>query len=569
MHAAPRVLIVTPEVAYLPQGMSADAGYLGAKAGGLGDVSAALIRALYEQGADVHVTVPDYRTLFNVHLPLEYRRELRTIMGRIPEDRLHLAEDRVFFYLNRVYASSEGESTKIAIAFQREIINHIVPRVKPDLIHCNDWTTGLIPAMARQIGIPCLFSIHNLHSLHCTLEQIEDRGIDAAEFWQNLYFETMPRDYETSRSHNRVDFLVSGVFAAHFVNTVSPTFLREVVEGRHHFIQEQIRQEIANKAAAGCAVGILNAPEPSYDPKRDIALVRRYGPEDHRIGKAENKQALQHRLGLIPDSRAPLFFWPSRLDPVQKGCQLLTDILYRVVARFWKKNLQLVFVADGEYQKHFRDIVRFHDFHHRVAVCDYDEPLARLAYAASDFVLMPSSFEPCGLPQMIGAIYGSLPVVHDTGGLHDTVRHLDPGADTGNGFLFEVFDSQGLLWAMTEAVKFLQRPERVRAPIVARIMRESADRFNFDTTARRYMSLYEEMLKRPLLAMGPIQHSGSIRSRPGTEDTPKPQRSEASDRAPDFHSAATPRRHAVSVNPNTIQNTGLTLFPLPCPEPTS
>jgi hypothetical protein len=172
---------------------------------------------------------------------------------------------------------------------------------------------------------------------------------------------------------------------------------------------------------------------------------------------------------------------------------------------------------------------------------------------------------------MIGTIYGSLPVVHDTGGLHDTVRHLDPGADTGNGFLFEVFDSQGLLWAMTEAVTFLQRPESVRAPIVARIMRESAERFNFDTTARRYISLYEEMLKRPLMAMRPIQDSGDIRSLPGTEDTPTRRRSEASSRgrSADFHSAATPRRHAVSVNRKTIQNTGLTLFPLPCPEPTS
>lgn len=96
-------------------------------------------------------------------------------------------------------------------SLQSEIINHIVPRVEPDLIHCNDWTTGLIPAMSRKIGIPCLFSVHNLHTMHCTLEQIEDRGIDAAEFWQNLYFDHIPRDYESSRNSNRVDFLASGI----------------------------------------------------------------------------------------------------------------------------------------------------------------------------------------------------------------------------------------------------------------------------------------------------------------------------------------------------------------------
>jgi starch synthase/alpha-amylase len=509
MQNAPRVLIVTPEVASLPQGMSEDSGYLGAKAGGLGDVSAALIRALYDQGADVHVAVPDYRTLFNVQLPSGLRRELRNLMDRIPDHRLHLAEDRAFFYLNRVYSNCVLESTKIAVAFQREIINHIVPRVKPDLIHCNDWTTGLVPAMARRLGIPCLFSIHNLHTLRCTLEQIEDRGIDAAEFWQNLYFETQPRDYETSRNHNRVDFLASGIFAAHFVNTVSPTFLKEAVEGRHHFIEEHIRREMANKAAAGCAVGILNAPEPSYNPLQDTALARPYGPETHRFGKRENKQALQRRLGLIRDPRAPLFFWPSRLDPVQKGCQLLAEILYRVVSQFWRENLQIVFVADGEYQRHFKDIVRFHDFERRVAVCEYSEPLSRLAYGASDFVLMPSSFEPCGLPQMIGTLYGSLPVAHDTGGLHDTIRHLQVGAGEGNGFLFEVFDSQGLFWAMGEAMTFYGLPQSVKEPIIERIMRESARRFNFDTTARRYIAVYEEMLKRPLLAMGPVKSTGS------------------------------------------------------------
>ena len=106
----------------------------------------------------------------------------------------------------------------------------------------------------------------------------------------------------------------------------------------------------------------------------------------------------------MEDVYAPFFFWPSRLDNVQKGCQLLAEILYKVVSHWWEQNLQIIFVAVGDYQRHFRDIVSLHQFHKRVAVCNFDERLSRIAYAVSDFLLMPSRFEPCGLPQMIGPI---------------------------------------------------------------------------------------------------------------------------------------------------------------------
>ena len=102
--------------------------------------------------------------------------------------------------------------------------------------------------------------------------------------------------------------------------------------------------------------------------------------------------------------------------------------------RYWDQHLQIVFVADGESKNIFREISWHHHLPDRVAICDFDETLSRLAYGASDFVLMPSLFEPCGLPQMIGPIYGSLPVAHDTGGIHDTVVHMNVDRGTGNGF---------------------------------------------------------------------------------------------------------------------------------------
>ncbi|MGD8892838.1 MAG: glycogen/starch synthase [Desulfobacterales bacterium] len=495
----PRILIVTPEVTYLPDGMGDIANSLCAKAGGLADVSAALISALFDQGGDVHVALPDYRTIFNGNFGSFLKKELKTMKSRMPEERIHLAQDRIFFYLDNVYSSYEVENTKMALIFQREVINNIVPKVIPDLIHCNDWMTGLIPAMARELGIPCLFSIHNIHTVKKTLADIEDNGIDAKSFWKQLFFEHMPHTYEETRYSIPVDFLGSGIFAAHYVNTVSPTFLMEMIEGRHDFVDEPIRRELANKWNAGCAVGILNAPELSFAPDNDEALTCTYSINDHVSGKQENKRFLQKHLGLIQDVRAPIFFWPSRLDTIQKGCQLLAEILYDLVSCYWERNLEIVFVAGGEFQKHFKEIVSRFNLNSRVAICDFDEQLARQAFGASDFVLMPSRFEPCGLPQMIGPTYGTLPVAHDTGGIHDTITDIDVTRNTGNGFLFKHFDSNGLFWAINQAMQFYDLSPNIKEQQIRRIMAQSTATFNHSVTAAKYIDLYERMLQRPFI----------------------------------------------------------------------
>lgn len=494
----PCLLVVTPEITYLPHGMGNMANTLTAKAGGLADVSASLVSALYELGANVHVALPHYRQLFNVNIGHLISEELRAYKAKLPDDRIHLAEDRIFYYRGNVYGPHEEENPKLALAFQREVLNNIVPRVRPDLIHCNDWMTGLVPAFARRLRIPCLFTLHNIHSLQTTLARIEDSGIDAAEFWAHLYFERMPRNYEESRHNNAVDFLVSGVFAAHFINTVSPTFLEEIVAGRFEFMDPRLRGEIAAKRAADCAAGILNAPDPSYDPATDPALVVRYTADTASAGKPANKAALQERVGLARRAEAPLFFWPSRLDPVQKGCHLLADVLPGWLQR--EPAAQVVCVANGAYQPVLRELVARHRLPRRVAVCNFNEALSRLAYAASDFILMPSRFEPCGLTQMIAPKYGSLPVAFDTGGIHDTVEHLDAAAGTGNGFLFRYHDAAGLAWALDQALAFYRLPAPLRAAQVQRIMRGGAARFTHAVNARAYIRLYERMLARPLIA---------------------------------------------------------------------
>ncbi len=494
----PRILIVTPEITYLPEGMGNLAGRMSAKAGGMADVSASLVAALYELGADVHVALPHYRRMFHVETAQLVADELRKYKTHLSDERIHLAEDRCFYYRDTVYDQGDG-NLKLALAFQREVINNIIPHVQPDLIHCNDWMTGLVPAAARREGIPCLFTVHNIHTQKVTLSRVEDAGIDAAEFWQNLYYSYPPYNYEESRNGNPIDLQASGCFAAHFINTVSPTFLREIVDGWFSFIPDSIRNEIRNKANAGCAMGILNAPDSTDNPATDEKIPYRYTAENHWEMKRRNKLALQHALGLEENADAPLFFWPSRLDPVQKGPQLLTDITFRFLDKYAKDGAQIAVIANGAYQKCFRDIQSFHGIYKRLAIHDFDGRLSQLGFAASDFTLMPSLFEPCGLPQMQAPIYGSLAVAHNTGGLHDTVEPLDWNKSVGNGFRFDTYDSNGLFWAMDQAMAFYHQPREIREREIARIMTESIRRFSHQACAKEYIKLYERMLDRALV----------------------------------------------------------------------
>jgi ADP-glucose type glycogen/starch synthase len=489
-----RILIVTPEITYLPTGMGNLANHLTAKAGGLADVSASLATTLFEMGADVHVALPHYRRMFSVKVGRLIAEELRIFRSKLSETRIHLAEDRCFYYRNSVYSYNQPEDNiHISLAFSREVINNILPRVKPDLVHCNDWMTGIIPAAAKRMGYPSIFTVHNIHTIHTTLNHIETIGIDAADFWQHLYYAYPPGHYEQTRDRVPVDFLASGIFASDYINTVSPTFLKEIIRGDHHFIPPQIRHEIHQKMAANRASGILNAPDPKYHPKVDTELPFNFDAQTVKEGKAANKKALQQKLGLIENPDAPILFWPSRLDPVQKGPELLTHILFDLTRDY--PDMQLVVVANGPYQTFFRQIVAHHDLYQRVSICDFDERLSRLGYAGSDFVLMPSRFEPCGLPQMIGPIYGTMPIAADTGGIHDTVRHWAPNQREGNGFLFQFYSPEGLRWAIDQAMEFWAIPAPQRHEHLKTIMEDAEYRFSTERTAEAYIKTYRQVLE--------------------------------------------------------------------------
>lgn len=496
----PKILIVTPEVTFLPDRMSSR------NERGVADMSLALVKALHNIGADIHVAIPEYRSQYKT----EFSSHSHNFNFELPEaeqidhQRIHLAKDSAF--KNKEFcrtdcdqATQESDNIRLSLIFQREVINNVIPQVTPDLIHCNDWMTSLIPAVARVADIPCLFTIHNFYSAKAKLSDIRDIGIDVGEIWNQFYFEQMPHSLEETMHSNVLDFITSGIFAAHFVNTISPTFLLEILDNKHTFIGPRVRNELRNKYQEDCAYGILNAPDPSFNPAIDKLLAFNYTPADQRSGKSKNKHTLQKELNLSVDAKAPIFFWPSRLDSIQKGSQLMAEILHRVITTYWEMNLQVVFVANGEYQQHFKDIVAEHHFESRVAVKDFDERLEHLSYAASDFILMPSLFEPCGLPQMIAPIYGVLPIARDTGGIHDTIVNLNVEKNYGNGFLFETYDSNGLFWAIGEAMKFFGLSDQSKAVQIERIMEQSLATFNYGFVARQYMHLYETMLHRPLI----------------------------------------------------------------------
>ena len=243
----PRILFVTPEVVFVPEGTGNRAYCIGACSGCFGDFLAEFIHDLLKLGVDVHVAQPDYRDLFKT---LSHNK-LANPSIKLPSDRVHLAEDRAFYYSKPINSNYEWENIEISLDFQREVINQIAPRVQPDLIHCHDWMTGLIPAAAKEYEMPCLFTVHNSDSAKSLLSDVEDRGIDAAAFWRYLFYDRFPGGYEDTRDSNPLDLLLSGILAAHQVDTASFQLLLNIAKDRSTIFYSCLRQVLAGKFNAG------------------------------------------------------------------------------------------------------------------------------------------------------------------------------------------------------------------------------------------------------------------------------------------------------------------------------
>jgi len=284
----PRILFVTPEVAFVPERTGNRPYYIGACSGCFGDFLAELITDLLNLGVDVHVAQPDYRKIFE----MLSRNEQANPNPKLPSDRVHLAEDRAFFYSNPIKTNYEWENIEISLDFQREVINQIAPRVQPDLIHCHDWMTGLIPAAAEEYGTPCLFTVHDSDSAKSLLSDVENRGIDAAAFWRRLFYDRFPGDYEETRDTNPLDLLLSGILAAHLVDIASLRLLPNIVKGRSNTFYSCLRQVLTRKCDAGCVWGMAGIPDSPVNVTSDKKRYCNNGPNAHHTGKQKNEQVV-------------------------------------------------------------------------------------------------------------------------------------------------------------------------------------------------------------------------------------------------------------------------------------
>lgn len=495
-NSTPRILVVTPEVTCMRYQKGTESRFISARAGGLGDICTGQVHALFELGLDVHLALPNYRNVFKHNLQSMPDIDIGNHKRTLPECRIHLVQDRSFYYHPKLFTTIDWDNIRISLAFQREVINRVIPEVQPDLIHCYDWMTGLIPPMARRYGIPCLFTMYRTISPKLLLSTIEERGIDAASFWRHCYYSHMPANYQETRNGNPLDLLTTGVFAADVAITMSRTFQRVLTDSANPVAPAPLKSVLQNKLQEGNLCTVAPLPESSFNPNTDRALVRPYGPETHYPAKLFNKLQLQDTLRLPMDSAAPLCFWPTRMDSSRYGARLMINILPDLLDRYRAERMQFVFLADGDLQKDLRELVERIRGADRVAVCDFDAMRYRLAYGGADFVLMPLKLDPCALPCKIGQRYGALPIAHDAGAIHDCVEHLDPSANTGNGFLFKHFDANGFLWAIDQAVAFYRQSEKFRSFQVKRIMTDSLRLLDCKDTACRSIDLYRGILDR-------------------------------------------------------------------------
>ena len=288
----PRILFVTPEAAFIPEGEGSRTSYIGANADDFPGFLAELISNLVELGADVHVAQPDFRMIF----ANRSRKEKAGVSVKLPSERVHLAEDRAIFYSKPITSNSEWENIKISLAFQREVINQIIPWVQPDLIHCYDWMTGLIPAVAKKNEVPCLFTVQKFDSARSLLSWVEDIGIDAAGFWQNLFYDRFPGSYEQTRDTNPLDLLLSGILAARHVNTTDSVLLPGNAEGRSDSMCSSLGQLLAQKWKAGCACEIPGPLHKGLNPTHNKKLDCSYPSKVQDAGTQKNDHTTGQRI---------------------------------------------------------------------------------------------------------------------------------------------------------------------------------------------------------------------------------------------------------------------------------
>ena len=463
------------------------------KTGGLADVVGSLPKYLDKDNYDVRVIVPRYTCMddnlkkilrFHSHfyVSLGWRRQYAGILTVQYENVIYYFVDNEYYFSgDRPYNNIYEDVEKFAF-FSRAVLDALpVINFCPDIIHCHDWQTGLIPVYLKNLyddqpfykNIKTIFSIHNM--------KFQGRWkLNAAVDTTGLPEELFRPGIGGLEAYGEVNYLKGGILFSDIVTTVSPTYANEIQtpaggEGLDGLMRMR----------SGSLYGILNGIDYElYDPATDPHMAKHFGTLDFVPGKKANKAALQEMLHLPKREDVFLISMVSRLTN-QKGFDLVAYDLEEILG---KDPVQIVVLGTGEekYEKMLRYFAnRYPD--KLVVSTDYAEALAHKIYASSDAFLMPSLFEPCGLSQLMSMRYGTVPMVRETGGLKDTVT--DAGTIGGNGFTFKTYDAMDMLDAVKRACALYQEKRKWNALVKRAMLCD----FSWNRSAKDYLDLYQEI----------------------------------------------------------------------------
>lgn len=467
------------------------------KTGGLADVVGALPIALAARGMDVRIVTPlyagmswdDQERLDGVlSVPMYHGRARAGVrLGYLPNTsvRVYFLEHRQFYDRQYLYGppgdaySDNLERFTFLSRASLELCKSI--GFTPDIVHAHDWQAALVPVYLNTVewgqplhGCASVFTIHNL-----AYQGIFESG---ALFITGLGWEHLnPNEFEHFGDMN---LMKAAIRHSTMLSTVSPTYCREIQTSEHGF---GLDGELARRQQD--LWGILNGIDTrEWDPATDRHLPARYSIDD--IGpKAECKAALQRECAFEVDPKVPLFGVIGRLTH-QKGFDILAECLPRLLD--WQVQVVLLGTGDADAERFFGELSHQRAGRFR-AVIGFDNALAHRIEAGSDFFIMPSRFEPCGLNQMYSLRYGSVPIVRRTGGLADTVQNYDEAHGSGTGFVFEDLNGDALLntigWALST---YYDRPAHY-AHLRQEGMRQD---FSWERAAATYEALYREAYRR-------------------------------------------------------------------------
>ena len=420
-----------------------------AKTGGLADVVGTLPKYLNKLGFDARVMIPYHKIIKDKYADqIEYLFSFEISMGwrqkfvgvhRLFLDRvcIWLIENEEYFGGPIYMPDREGEQ----YAYFTRAVLEALPRLDfiPDIVHCNDWHTGMIPLLLKTQYIDSPLS--QTRSL-ITIHNIAYQGICGFGFVQD--FLSIPDGcFGLMERFGQADFLKAGVVMADRVNTVSPSYAQEICTAEYG---EGLDGILAMRGdVSGTVNGIdKNVWNPGKDPHIPVKFTR-----SRMLGKLQCKTALLEELGLEIVPNRPLIGMVTRLAE-QKGIDLMIGALDRLL---WEHDFSFVLLGNGNaaYEDWFRGLEARHPGH----VCSwigYSDALSHRIYAGSDFFLMPSRFEPCGISQLISMAYGTLPIVRETGGLRDTVQPYNQFTGEGTGFSFSRYDAEDMANAVRYAL---------------------------------------------------------------------------------------------------------------------